>query len=196
MTSARLEAADGLARAEFAALGLLDEYAEYAGMVTRCLAIRNRYGHCNWGDDGAAGLFLTDMQDAVAAHEGFHFDRSWRHVDCDLLEWQYAYFSFTMDWNRFLEEQLQIKRGVTGLAPILPMPPRSIPPPAHNAPEKHTPPWLPEDRRAEYEEHTRAIAEGRPAPTPAQQAKEARRAEKQAKKEADRQRDLAKKLPK
>ncbi len=31
---------------------------------------------------------------------------SWWHADCDLLEWQYAYFSFTMDWNRFLEEQL------------------------------------------------------------------------------------------
>ena len=164
-------------------------------MVIRCLSIRNRYAHCNWGDNIHAGLFFTDLQDAAEAHEGFHFDMSWRHVDCDLLEWQYAYFAFTMDWNRYLDAEIQTK--LRAVPPPLRWlkPPTPIPPPAHNAPEKHIPPWLSADRKAQYEAHALAIAEGRPAPTPAQQTQEARRAEKQAKKEADRQRDLAKKPP-
>jgi hypothetical protein len=57
MTSARLEAADGLARPEFATHGLLDDYVVWQTMVMRCLSIRNRYAHCNWGDHPRAGLF-------------------------------------------------------------------------------------------------------------------------------------------
>ncbi|SEP41640.1 hypothetical protein SAMN02990966_05949 [Rhodospirillales bacterium URHD0017] len=188
MTSARLAAADGLARPEFKALGLLDDYIELNTMVTRCLAIRNRYAHCNWGDHTIAGLFFTDLQDAADAHEGFHFDMSWRHIDCDLLEWQYAYFAFTMDWNRYLEGELGTRQEVIPPPLRWSRPPIPVPPPAHSAPEKHIPLWLSEDRQAQYEAHVRAIAEGRPAPTPGERAMEENRKKRRAEKAAHRER--------
>jgi hypothetical protein len=103
-----------------------------------------------------------------------------------------------MDWNRYLEGEIQAKLGRVPPPLRWLRPPIPVHPPAHSAPEKHIPPWLPSAQRGQYEAQVRAIAEGRPAPTRGEQAMEAARQKRRADRAAHRARSVAgqKKAPK
>jgi hypothetical protein len=188
-TSSRLDAADAIMRPAFDANGLSDEYRIAIRGVSYCLRVRNKYAHCNWADDTSAGLFFADLQEAADAEIGFAV---WfQHVDAPLLEVQYGFFSHVMEWLSFLDIELGVRtKRLSNLS--WPKPLEQAPPPLHNPPEMHVPPWLTEDQKALHVARALAAKGGAPTPTPAQRAQEAAREAKRARRQADRERDLAK----
>jgi hypothetical protein len=191
-TSSRIDAADALARGKFGEAGLGAEYEISQRMVWVCLRIRNQFAHCNWTDHPetpATGLFFADLQASADATEGFEY--TFRHVDVPLLRKHEAYFALTMEWLSYLDVELGVRQGKLQ-HPGWPKPPAQEPPPLHNSPEKHVPPWLTEDQKALHIGRALAAQGGAPTPTPAQQAQDRRREEKRAKRQADRERHAAK----
>jgi len=182
MTRSRIEAADGLMRAEFEKDHLNDAYTEAYGMVKHCLSIRNQYAHCNWGDHVTGGLFFTSVQDGADAHEGFSY--AWRHTDLALLQSQHDYFAYAMEWLRYLEQGMKFRRGKQTF--YWPVPQEPSKPPLHNPPEAHVPPWLNKAEKALHVARAMAASGGPETPTPARQALEAARQRKRAEREAHR----------
>ncbi len=175
-TSQRLDVADEFMKWVYYRVGLAEEYDIAIGMVRHCLKIRNQYSHCNWADDVTAGLFFADVQESA---ENDDFDHHWKHVDPTLLQIQLGYFGVTLEWLRYLEEELAVRQE-RRQAHVWPRPPIPGPPPLHNSEGQHVPPWLTEDQKALHLAQARASQGGPPTPTPAQQALDKARAEKRA----------------
>jgi hypothetical protein len=150
-TSARIDAADTLMRAAFAALQLGTEQQLMMDAVRQCLGIRNQYAHCNWGDDATEGLFFTDLQDAAERDGWEHY---WKHVDVPLLDQQEAFFVHAQSWLFYLENELAFRRdlikGGSLRRNLFPIPTVVLPPPRHNPPAQHVPPWLDATQKARH----------------------------------------------
>ena len=146
----RIEAADALMREGYCAFGLEGQYGTAIGAMKQCTKIRNQYAHCHWGDQDGAGLFFTDLQDP--ARSATTFDYWWRHVDVPLLEQQAGYFDFAAEAMQFIHVELVLRQGKSQSHPFL-MPKGQKPPPLHNPPEKHIPPWLDEDGKRQHLVH-------------------------------------------
>jgi hypothetical protein len=188
-TSSRLDAADAIMRPVFALNGLIDEYRIADAGIGHCVRLRNQYAHCNWADNETEGLFFADLQGAAGAEIGFEL--SFRHVDVPLLESQYAFFAYVMEWLSFLDIELGVRtKRLSTLS--WPRPLELSPPPLHNPPETHVPPWLTEDQKARHLARALAAKGGAPTPTPAQQALDRAREARRSRRQADRDRDLAK----
>ena len=188
-TSSRVAAADAIARGIFREAGFGIEYDIARSMGDICLRIRNQFAHCNWTDHPetlSSGLFFADLQASADAVEGF--EPTFRHVDVPLLRAHEAYFALTLEWFSYLDVQLGIHQGkIQHLG--WPRPPEREPPPFHNSPLMHVPPWLTEDQKALHLARARAAQGGAPTPTPKQRAQDKARAEKRARRQADRDRD-------
>jgi hypothetical protein len=177
-TSSRIEAADALMRNAFVKAKLESEYLTMIVAVWRCHAIRNQYAHCNWADDSRhSGLFFTDLQESAKADVGFTYN--WKHVNVALLREQEAYFVYAQDWFHHVDEELALRERKLRSHPW-PKPKELTPPPSHNSPTKHIPPWLNADQKAQHLARARAAEGGAPTPTVAQQALDKARAEKRA----------------
>lgn len=190
MTSSRLDAAWTLMQPFYTEKDLDIDCDIARAMALECLAIRNQYAHCNWGDDPSfpnSGLFFTDLEEAAQRSQGF--TPAWRHVDVPLLEKQKEYFAYAMEWATFIRYALADARQP---APVQswPRPRECAQPLRHNPPESHVPPWLSADETVLHLARARAAKGGAPTPTPAQQAQDAARVAKQAKKAADRERSV------
>ena len=118
------------------------------GAVRHCRRIRNQYAHCHYGDQLRFGLFLTNLQDAAEKPESFEYQ--WRHVDVPLLDQQEHYFLYTLKCLQFLLDEYRVKSGRTGVPHGSPWPTRREPPPLHNPPSQHVPPWLSEDQKRRH----------------------------------------------
>lgn len=145
-TTARIEAADALARDTFDALGIATEYAETIGAIRCCLKIRNQYAHCHWAADPMkkrTGLFFANLERTAERTHEWEYD--FRHVSLSLLKEQEAYFDYTQQWLYYLERELvrQEKLGI----PVFPKPKVRPQPKLHNPPSQHVPPWLAGGRR-------------------------------------------------
>jgi hypothetical protein len=145
---ARIETADALIRNVYKTHGLEPQYAETIATIRHCRNIRNQYAHCHYGDHVTAGLFLTNLQDAADKSESF--DYLWRHVDLPLLAKQEAYFFYAIRCLQFLEGEIRVKLGRTGVPSFFPWPTKLEPPPKHNPPSQHIPPWLSEDQQRQH----------------------------------------------
>lgn len=146
-TSSRIQATDVFLRTTFKAYGLETEYSTMLGSLRHCLAIRNQYSHCNWGDDLNEGLFFADLEESAEAAAGFV--HHWNHIDIALLELQEAYFVYAQGWLYWLEEELKIKRGELR-ENFFPKPQTLTQPPLHNPRSQHVPPWLVENLKAQH----------------------------------------------
>jgi hypothetical protein len=145
-TSGRIDVADGLMRPIYESYGFNDEYDSAIIMMRHCLTIRNQFAHCNWADHQIGGLFFADLQSSA---KNTYFDHSYRHVDPPLLESQFEFFKITLEWLRYLDNQLAEKQGKpTGLD--WPKPPASTLPPLHNPASQHVPPWLTQEQQAAH----------------------------------------------
>jgi hypothetical protein len=140
-TSARIDSADMLMRAKYAAKGFQAQQETALKAVSLCLRIRNQYAHCMWGDHHEGGLFFADLQDS-AKRMSWHPD--WKHVGVPLLEKQEKFFGYTRLWLFYLE---QVIPEVSQYQPF-PEPPAQSPPPLHNPEGTHIPPWLSEGQKA------------------------------------------------
>jgi hypothetical protein len=194
-TSGRIDSADAFMRPAFAMFCLSDEYAIAHSAVLRCLKIRNQFAHCNWADSGevSGGLFFADLREAAEGTEA-GFDPVFKHVDVPLLNRQYGFFSYTMEWLSFLDVELGRRTGRLNLA--WPKPLERELPPLHNPPENHLPPWLDENLKALHLARALAAKGGAPTPTPAQQALDRAREEKKAKRKDHRERSSTKRSDK
>ena len=146
-TSSRIDIADALMAPVYDLHGLQAPYDIALKMVRECLRLRNQYAHCNWADgqDGS-GLFFADAQTSA---ENENFDHFYKHVDLPLLQFQFLYFSASLEWLRYVDSQLAIKQGKKGV-PDWPAPLMLDPPPPHNPPSQHVPPWISADAQAAH----------------------------------------------
>jgi hypothetical protein len=176
VTSTRIEVADRLMRPYFERHGLTAELNTAMGMVWHCLKIRNQYAHCNWADHQAAGLFFADLQNSA---ETADFSHDWKHVDPSVLQEQFHYFAMTLELLEFTHHEMAVKLGQIP-SHVWPRPIIPSPPPLHNPPAEHVPPWLTEDGKALHVARARAVQGGPPTPTPGQKALDKARAESRA----------------
>lgn len=187
-TRSRLEAADGLMRAIFAANNLEDLYGEAMSSVFYCQRIRNQYAHCNWADDpspnNSAGLFFADL---TASAETSDFEIFWKHVDPLILQSQLDYFEYTLEALRFIDHELAVRQGRLQ-SHVWPKPQVLQRPPLHNPELQHIPPWISADAKALHVARAQAALGGDPTPTPAHLKMEAAREAKRAQRQADRDR--------
>ncbi len=147
-TSSRIDTADGLMRPLYEEHGLTSIYDDTMRMLRHCLTIRNQYAHCNWADSGqlGGGLFFADLRSS-AKHK--NFDHAYKHVDPTILNRQLDFFEITLEWLRFMDNEMAVKQErPPGLE--WPKPPSSTPPPLHNPASQHIPPWLTAEQRAAH----------------------------------------------
>jgi hypothetical protein len=142
---ARIDVADSLLRPICTNTGLDQQFAETMNAVRFCHSIRNQYAHCHYADQKSAGLFLTNLQEA--AHRRASFEYLWRHIDVPLLDEQERYFRYTTQCLNFIYDELRPRLGRTGVPSSFPWPTRLAPPPKHNLPSQHVPPWLNADQQ-------------------------------------------------
>lgn len=138
-TSARIDLAEVLAREAFQKRGAAKEFGDTVGAVRTCYAIRNQYAHCHWADHQKGGLFFTNMEEAA---ERADFELFWKHVDVPLLTAQEDYFNYAVQCLLRLEELFPANVLRTPPSPLRTWPPKQKPPPRHNHPLQHVPPWL------------------------------------------------------
>jgi hypothetical protein len=137
--SARLGVADAIARHGFVQAGLRNEYCDAYGAAKHCLLLRNQYAHCHWADHHSVeGLFFTKLDLAAKRETGFDFE--WLHVDMQLLELQEAYCANARTALIYLQREYAIRTNQADMSSF-PQPQRLTPPPLHNPPEAHPPPW-------------------------------------------------------
>jgi hypothetical protein len=137
---ARVVTLDALLRSAYEKVGLKSKYGDMLAAVKYCQTIRNQYAHCHYGDHLKVGLFFTNLQDAAEKAETFEYQ--WRHIDVPLLDQQEHYFLYAQMCLQFLSEEYKVKSGRTGVPHAFPWPTRREPPPLHNPPSQHVPPWL------------------------------------------------------
>jgi hypothetical protein len=137
---ARVDTLDALLRPAYEKVGLKSKYEEVLAAVKYCQKIRNQYAHCHYADDRRSGLFFTNLQDAAEKAESFEYQ--WRHVDVPLLDQQEHYFLYAQMSLQFLFDEFRVKSGQTGVPHASPWPTKREPPPLHNLPSQHVPPWL------------------------------------------------------
>jgi hypothetical protein len=145
---ARIDTLDALLRPAYEKIGRKSEYVDMLGAVRHCQRIRNQYAHSHYGDQLRFGLFLTNLQDAAEKPESF--EHQWRHVDVPLLDQQEHYFLYTLMCLQFLSGEYRFRSGRTGVPHGSPWPTRREPPPLHNPPSQHVPPWLTEDQKRRH----------------------------------------------
>jgi hypothetical protein len=180
VTSARLAAADAFLRPACDKHRLKAEYDLTWGALRGCLAIRNRYAHCNWADD-AGGLYFADLQ--ASAERSGAFEHYWFHVDLPLLRQQEEYFEYAQDWIDYVAHKLNQRLRRRRLrAHVFAKPKARELPREHNPPLMHVPTWINAKQQALHVERTQAAEEGRQTPTPALKALEAAKAKKLAEK--------------
>jgi hypothetical protein len=177
MTSTRIDTADRLMRPYFEHHDLAEEHKTAMEMVGHCLKIRNQYAHCNWGDHHRAGLFFADLQTSADTDD---FSHHWKHVGPTILDEQFQYYGMTMELLEFLHHEMAVKLGHIQYH-VWPRPTVPSPPPLHNPPGEHVPPWISEEEKALHLARALASQGGPPTPTPGQQAFDKARAEKKAK---------------
>jgi hypothetical protein len=156
-TTARIEAADALAREIYTDFGMGSAFADAIGALKACVRIRNQYAHCAWADGGKGrngGLYFVDLSTSAEAATGW--DHNWRHVSVQLLKQQYDYFEYTKDLLFHIETGATAWR--VSQLPIFPVPPKQAPPRMHNPPERHIPQWLGE---ADKQRHLEAAQKAR-----------------------------------
>lgn len=191
-TSARIASADALTRPLYRKHGLGDEYVSVHAMMGYCLRIRNQYAHCNWADGTKAfqrqGLFFADVEDSARGEEDLEF--FFLHVSVSLLRKQEDYFAATLEWLEYLNHELGFRAGRIR-SHNWPKPSAVAPPPQHNDPEQHIPPWLRPDEKERHVAKALARRGVRPTPTVAQKSLDAARAAKRAQKDAHRARSHA-----
>jgi hypothetical protein len=145
---ARIDTLDALLRPAYEKIGCKSQYVDMLGAVRNCQRIRNQYAHCHYGHHLRFGLFLTNLQDAAEKPESFEYQ--WRHVDVPLLDQQEHYFLYTQKCLQFLLDEYRVRSGRTGVPHGSPWPTRREPPPLHNPPSQHVPPWLSEDQKRRH----------------------------------------------
>jgi len=118
--------------------------------VRYCRTIRNQYAHCHYADDTTAGLFFTNLQDAAEKSESFDFQL--RHVDVPLLDQQEVFFLYTQECIQSLGAEYGFRTGRTKVPHPFPWPAKREPPPLHNPPSQHVPPWLSEAQKRRHRE--------------------------------------------
>lgn len=161
-------------------LGIEDDFNQAKQAVYACRTIRNRYAHCNWGDDqaGKAGLFFADYEES--AKDLYVFTTLWKHIDVPLLEQQDMFFSYTNGLLIWLNEEIKcrLERRASFYPKREPLP---VPPP-HNPEIDHVPPWLQGEHRKRHIARAQEIADGGQRRTPGFLALEDAREEKRLKK--------------
>lgn len=157
-TSARIDAADALARETYIASGVGDAFADALGALRTCASIRNQYAHCAWADGARGrngGLYFVDLSVSAEASQGW--EHHWRHVNVPLLRDQYAFFEYTKDLIFHVETgAIAWKRSKV---PAFPKPPKREPPRMHNPPERHIPRWISAEEQARHIAHALAARE-------------------------------------
>lgn len=150
--SGRLDALDPILRLRFKETGLEDDYADMLGCMRFCLKVRNNLTHSHWADSMEAGLFFTNVQDAVESSESL--EHKWRHVDVTILQALHDYFVHTAHHLRYLEYEYRHKVG-KGRNHTFLKPTKRERPILHNPPAEHVPPWLGEDQKKRHLEWSR-----------------------------------------
>lgn len=174
VTSTRIETALRLTRPAAELYGLTQEIALVTPMIWHCTKIRNQYAHCNWADHPSKeGIFFADLQDA--ANEP-NFYLYWKFVDVGLLSTQLEFFDATFNQLNFIASEIAQK--IDAPAFDFPRPTIPTPPPLHNPPHEHVPPWIDEAAKQLHSAKALAALGGAPTPTPGQLRLDSQRAEK------------------
>jgi hypothetical protein len=138
--SARLGIADAILRPVFAARGNLeDKWITAYAAIRHCKNIRNQYAHCHWRIHKGKLCFI-DLDEEAKSHYGpMHV--VYRPVDLALLERQFLYFGYAIDYLYFFYEKLAgTASPKRPKGPPYPEP-KSIPrPPRDNRQAKAAPP--------------------------------------------------------
>ena len=108
--SARIEVADAIIRPAYAKVGLEAKWGNAIGAVRVCKNIRNQYAHCHWQvlKDGVLRFMNLDVDAAVS--EGSVQPRL-IPLSLDLLERQFLYLEYALDWLYFLDVEYQVLAG-------------------------------------------------------------------------------------
>ena len=102
--SGRVRVADAFGRQIYRALGLGQEFELAIGSMRYCIKIRNQYAHCIWWDDNSGRLAFANLEELAEMNEKVEDLRGLtsRHVDCALLEAQFAFFENASDYLMWL----------------------------------------------------------------------------------------------
>ena len=107
--SARIEVSDALVRPSLINQGLGPKWSNAVGPLRLCKKIRNQYAHCHWiliSDK----LYFIDFDSSVES--GSPDTKALMHtVDKALLQKQYEYFSYALDWLYYLAGEYEFRAG-------------------------------------------------------------------------------------
>jgi len=106
---ARISVSDAIIRPFLEKQGLGPKWTNTLAPVRRCKSIRNQYSHCHWIlDEGK--LHFIDFDQAVSIGQN---DKKilMKFVEQGLLEQQFAYFGYALDWLYYLAAEYQLRSG-------------------------------------------------------------------------------------
>lgn len=95
----RIDIADVLARQQYHALGIDQDFERAIGAVRHCLKIRNQYAHCTWWNDNSGELAFANLEDLARLHvpvQDLH-GLDVHHVTVPHLQLQFSYFEYADD---------------------------------------------------------------------------------------------------
>jgi hypothetical protein len=125
----RVEIADAFGRQAYRALGLGTQFEMAIGAVRHCTKIRNQYAHCVWWNDNTGQLAFANLEEIAKLHELVEslMGAGVRHVDCEILQTQFAHFQYASDLLIWVLHEGNKKANRPAL-PNLVCPPTRMPP--------------------------------------------------------------------
>jgi hypothetical protein len=107
----RIQIADGLARALFAAVKLDTVFSETIADMQYALSIRNLYAHCYWHSEKGSLVYSNFEQAAQANSNAAAFEMNLYHVPLSLLKDQEAFFTYVREALTYLRDEYDQRMG-------------------------------------------------------------------------------------
>ncbi len=106
---ARIEVSDAIVSPFLSKVELGSKWGNAIGPIRLCRRIRNQYAHCHWilvGDE----LRFVDFDGSV---ESTKSELLMRPTNLELLQQQFAYFVYSLDWLYYLNYEYELRIGKT-----------------------------------------------------------------------------------
>jgi hypothetical protein len=103
--------ADALVRPALTKANLGGQWGCAIGAAKQCKNIRNTYAHCHWRQMNGVLRFINMDEEASFSSDGRPLIVDAIALKLKLLEQQFEYFKYALDWLYFLPEEYKVRMG-------------------------------------------------------------------------------------